>query len=108
MSDRSRFSEGNGAVTIRRARPEDRSALVWLAVLDDALPLEGDVLLAEVDGVVWAARSLADGRVISDPFRPAAEARALLELRARLLADAAARRRTRGRLLPAFGLSRDR
>ena len=76
---------GGGAVTIRRARLEDATALADLAALDGAAPLEGDVLLAEVDGEVWAALALDGARTISDPFRPAAEARALLELRAKLL-----------------------
>ena len=70
------------AVTIRRARPADATALLQLAALDEAKPLDGDVLVAEVDGELWARARLADGRRISDPFRPTAEARALLELRA--------------------------
>ena len=104
MFDRNGFVDGSSAVTIRRARAEDSSALVWLAVIDDTLPLEGDVLLAEVDGELWAARSLDDGRVIGDPFRPTADARALLELRASLLSNVpTSERRLRGRLLPALG-----
>jgi len=69
-------------VTIRRAGLADEAELTALAALDDAPPLAGETLLAEVDGGVWAALSLGDGRVVSDPFRPAAEARALLALRA--------------------------
>ena len=63
-------------VTIRRAGLADEAELTALAALDDAPPLAGETLLAEVDGGVWAALSLGDGRVVSDPFRPAAEARA--------------------------------
>lgn len=77
------------AVTIRRARPGDGPALARLAALDAARPLAGDLLLAEVEGEPWAALSLDDGRVVSDPFRPAAAARALLVLRADHLAAAA-------------------
>lgn len=77
------------AVTIRRGRPGDGPALARLAALDDAAPLAGDLLLAEVEGEPWAALSLDDGRVVSDPFRPAAAARALLVLRADHLAAAA-------------------
>lgn len=72
-------------VTIRRARLTDAAALEQLAVLDEAAPLEGDVVVAEVNGRIWAARSLDDARLLSDPFHPTAEARALLELRAALI-----------------------
>ena len=99
----SRFVEESKAVTIRRARPEDAWALTALAVLDDAPPLGGEALVAEVEGELWAARSLADGRTIGDPFRPTAEARELLELRAahigRVVAERNGARRWR-RLLP--------
>ena len=78
-------TNGGDAVTIRRARPEDTTALLHLAALDEADPLDGEVILAEVDGELWAARAVDGGRTISDPFRPAAQARALLELRAALV-----------------------
>src|SRR5262249_6659018 len=74
--------ERGDAVTIRRARPEDATALLHLATLDDAEPLHGEVLVAEVDGELWAALCLEDGRRIGDPFRPTTEALALLDLRA--------------------------
>jgi hypothetical protein len=72
-------------VTIRRAAPADAPALAQLAILDAERGLEGDVIVADVAGELWAARSLADGRVLSDPFRPTAEASALLALRAAYL-----------------------
>jgi len=72
----------NDGVTIRRARPADAAAIEELATLDDSAPLDGDLIVAEVNGRIWAARSLADARLVSDPFHPTAEARALLELRA--------------------------
>ena len=81
MSDL-RTKEGGDAVTIRRARPADATPLLHLAALDDAAPLDGDVLVAEVDGELWAALCLDDGRRIADPFRPTTDAVALLELRA--------------------------
>lgn len=81
---------GLDAVTIRRAHAADRLALARLAALDGCAPLAGDLLLAEIEGELWAALSLDDGRVVSDPFRPAAAARALLLLRADQLAAAAA------------------
>ena len=84
-------------VTIRRARPADAGALAGLAVLDDVAPLEGEVIVAEIESELWAARSLADGRTIADPFRPADEARALLALRAAHLNGRALRRASRER-----------
>ena len=79
------------AVTIRRARPGDAVALARLVALDGGRQLAGDLLLAVIEGELWAALSLADGTVASDPFRPAAAARALLLLRADHLAAAAGR-----------------
>jgi hypothetical protein len=73
------------ALTIRRAVPADASALARLAVLDSAPDLRGDLIVAEVAGEVWAARSLTDGCVLRDPFRPTSEAAALLTLRAAYL-----------------------
>ena len=85
MSDLHTTGRGNDAVTIRRARPADATVLLHLAALDEADPLEGEVIVAEVDGELWAAIDLTSGRRISDPFRHAAEARALLDLRASML-----------------------
>ena len=73
------------SLTIRRAAPADATALARLAALDSAPHLRGDVIVAEVAGELWAARSLTDGRVLSDPFRPTSEAAALLALRAAYL-----------------------
>ncbi len=70
-------------IVIRSARADDGPALRRLAALDSARPLEGPVLLASVDGAVVAARSLADGRAIADPFVPTASHLELLEVRAR-------------------------
>jgi hypothetical protein len=109
MSYENTVTSEDVAVTIRHARPADAGVLAALAELDDAEPLAGDVLVAEVGGELWAARALDDGRVISDPFRPATEARALLELRATLIARATehGRRAWRGRLpLPGTRASR--
>lgn len=75
-------------ITIRPAAPADARALANLARLDYASPLAGDLLVAEVEGELWAACSLADGRTIGDPFRPAQAARSLLELRREQLAAA--------------------
>lgn len=68
-------------ITMRRAAPWDARALANLATLDHTRPLEGELLVAEVEGELWAACSLEDGRTIADPFRATRAARALLELR---------------------------
>ena len=69
------------SVSIRRAGPHDAPALCRLAALDCALPLTGEILMAEVGGEPLAALSLSDGRAVADPFRPTAELVALLALR---------------------------
>lgn len=74
----------SGAVTIRRlsASAADHRALEELADRDSQRPLAGAVLVAEVEGQLLAAVSLAEGRVVADPFSRTEELRALLELRA--------------------------
>ena len=60
-------------LTIRRAGPADAEALRILAATDSSVAPAGDVLLAEVDGRLWAALSLDDGHAVADPFRPSGE-----------------------------------
>lgn len=74
----------SNALTIRRIGEDerDREALARLAGRDSHQPLEGPVLVAEVEGKILAAISLADGELIADPFSRTAELRSLLELRA--------------------------
>jgi hypothetical protein len=82
-----------GAVTIRRALPEDLAALTRLAKLDSARrPLGGAVLIAERDGLPLAAIALDDGRTIADPFAPTADLVALLRVRAAALMGRPSRR----------------
>ncbi len=73
-----------GAVTIRKLSETaaDREAIDRLAERDSHDPLEGAVLVAEIEGEVVAAVSLADGASIADPFSRTDELRSLLELRA--------------------------
>jgi hypothetical protein len=85
---RRRWVDAGREVMIRPATAGDRAALGRLAALDDAPRLTGDVLVVEVEGELWAACSLADGRTIGDPFRPSQAARALLELRREQIAAA--------------------
>ena len=74
-------SLAHDAVVIRPVRDADLPLLHDLAELDSAAPLTGPVLVALVDGCVWATLGLDDGRVIADPFRPSAAAVELLRLR---------------------------
>ena len=75
------------SVVIRRATEADAATLERLAALDDALPLVGDVLLAEVDGRALAAVLVRDDAVIADPFRPTQDLVDLLHMRAAMLRD---------------------
>jgi len=79
-------------IAIRPAEAWDGPAITRLAELDGRPVPCGAVIVAERDGELIAARALFDGdEAISDPFRHAGLARALLALRA----DEA--RRERGR-----------
>jgi hypothetical protein len=69
-------------VVIRRAVEADRAAVERLAALDSARAPRGDLLLALVDDVPWAALSLDHDRAVADPFRPSGEAVDLLRIRA--------------------------
>ena len=93
-------------VVIRRARDPDVPCLHDLAELDSAAPLQGAVLVAVVDGRIWAALGLDDERVVADPFLPTAAAVELLRLRARQLRAAAGL--PSRRLLPRWSARRAR
>jgi hypothetical protein len=67
---------------IRPATPADADALARLAQLDSQAPLTGRVLLGELGGSLAAAISLADGRVIADPFRRTAQVAVQLRIQA--------------------------
>jgi hypothetical protein len=86
------------SVLIRAARGSDGPALEGLAALDSATVPAGELLVAEADGALVAARSLTTGQAIADPFVPSADVLALLELRAAALAAPARRRRLADRL----------
>jgi hypothetical protein len=79
-------------VTIRLARPEDERAVADLSVLDSARRPSGDVLVAEVDGSLWAAVSLEDRHAVADPFHPSGALVPLLRERAHQLRPRAGRR----------------
>jgi hypothetical protein len=69
-------------MTIRTAEPQDQRRLEHLAALDSARPLNGNALVAEVDGDAVAALDLGSGRAIADPFRPTATVLDMLRMRA--------------------------
>jgi hypothetical protein len=72
----------SAAITVRPAYADDDRALLRLAALDSARPPVAPALLAEVDGELRAALSLADGRAIADPFHHTAGLVALLRCHA--------------------------
>lgn len=82
-------------ITVRRATRADGAALARLAALDSRVVPAGELVVAELDGELWAAAS-GSGEAIADPFRPTADLVSLLSLRARQLAGAgpAPQRRT--------------
>jgi hypothetical protein len=76
---------GEVAVTVRAAGPGDAGALERLAALDERPLPQAPLLIGEVGSLTLAALSLADNRVVADPFVPTREVVALLKLRARQL-----------------------
>jgi hypothetical protein len=89
-------------IDLRLAGPHEYELVERLVILDEATPLDGPVLLALVDGRPVAALSLADDRVVADPFVATREAVTLLRLRARHLAIASQGRRRRLGLHPRY------
>jgi hypothetical protein len=75
-------ADTNAVVTLRFAVFDDAPDLLRLAQLDSAEPLSEPILLADVSGCLIAALSLADDRVIADPFVLTTGAVELLRARA--------------------------
>jgi hypothetical protein len=74
------------AVTIRLANHADAAAIARLAELEEAPPLTGETLVAELDATIIAAVSVQDDRAVADIFRPtAATLRMLRHWRAELI-----------------------
>src|SRR3989442_759033 len=69
-------------IAIRRSAPGDGDRIRLLARLDDRRIPAGPCLVAEIEDEMVAALSLVTGAAVSDPFRPTADALALLHLRA--------------------------
>jgi hypothetical protein len=75
-------------VELRLAAAHEARLVHALAQLDDARDLEGQALIALVGGDAVAALSLADQRVVANPFVCTSDAVALLRLRAEHLSNA--------------------
>ena len=71
------------SITLRLAGPDDDAALARLAARDTRPVPPAPVLIAERDGVTFAARSLATGATIADPFTATADLVELLAVQAR-------------------------
>jgi hypothetical protein len=87
---------------IRMATADDAEGLRRLAELDSQRPLAGSILIGELDGRPAAALSLANGRVVADPFRPTGHLVASLRTRAAGLVAVARTPSLRERLLAAL------
>jgi hypothetical protein len=89
---------------IRVATDADAESLARLAALDSKTPLDGPVLVGELRGTPVAAVSVADGRVVADPFIPTGHVVATLRARAQGIRAAEAtpslRTRIRAALAP--------
>jgi hypothetical protein len=74
-------------VTIRWALPSDLPALERVAGLDSKRLPAGPLLVAVVDGHIWAALSTLDDSAVADPFSPSGDLVGLLRTRASQLSD---------------------
>jgi hypothetical protein len=84
------------SLVLRSATYADAPAVRRLAALDDAPMLAEPIMIALEDGEPVAALSLADQRVVANPFRLTQDSVALLRLRAQhVAAPAPAARRAR-------------
>ena len=71
---------------MRVAHSGDAAAIARLVEMEEAQPLRGATLVAELDGTVISAVSLSDGRAVADLFRPTAGiVRTLRQWRAELV-----------------------
>jgi hypothetical protein len=77
--------DAESTLTLRFAVFDDAPGLLRLAQLDSAAPLSDPILIADVSGRLTAALSLADDRVLADPFVLTMGAVELLRARARQL-----------------------
>jgi hypothetical protein len=80
------FTQTAQSMLMRRATAADTARLRTLAYLDDKRLPAGPFLVAETGGEIVAARSLATGSVVADPFRLTSDIVAMLRLRASQIA----------------------
>jgi drug/metabolite transporter (DMT)-like permease len=85
------------SMVIRHAEERDAAGLARLAARDSAPVPSGALLVAEVDGELWAALPLAGGVAVADPFHPTTDLLEMLVLRAAQLRGMNGRRPGRGR-----------
>jgi hypothetical protein len=78
-------SSGRADLTLRFAGSADEDEIDRLAQLDSRRAPRGVVIVAEVDGAIWAALSVDDGHAVSDPFHLTGDLVLLLLERARQL-----------------------
>ena len=83
-------------VELRLARADEYRVLHGLAELDDAADLEGEALLALIDGEAVAALSLSDRRIVANPFVRTSYVATLLRMQADHLFGRRERRRIWG------------
>jgi hypothetical protein len=84
-----------GAIELRLAREDESGVLHRLAQLDDAPEVDGEALVALIDGEAIAALSLSDRRIVADPFVRTEHAVTLLRIQADHLFGRRERRRLR-------------
>ena len=84
------------SIELRLARADEDRVLHALAQLDDAPDLDGEALMALLDGEAIAALSLSDRRVVANPFVRTEHAVTLLRIQADHLFGRRERRRLRG------------
>ncbi len=60
-------------LVIRTPLASERRSIEQLALLDDRRLPDGDLLVAEVDGELWAAVVIDSGDGVADPFRPSGD-----------------------------------
>ncbi len=70
-------------LVVRYARPDEADAVAELAQLDSSPAPRGTVIVADVQGELWAAVSVDDGHAVANPFRPSGELTFALLERAR-------------------------
>jgi hypothetical protein len=88
-------TSASDSISIRTFADSDGQAVRSVAQRDSSVVPAGELLVAEVDGVVRAVLSLDTGEAVADPFVPSAALVDLLRARTRQLTGRPAPRRRR-------------